>query len=99
VISYVLQMASFVLLRVRFPSLPRPYRSPLGMAGALVALGIALLTLVTLFVSDPVYRQVVIGAAIWYAAGLVYFAVHARKQLVYSPEEDFAARHARGERG
>ena len=99
VISYVLQMASFVLLRVRFPSLPRPYRSPLGVAGALVALGIALLTLVTLFVSDPVYRQVVIGAAIWYAAGLVYFAVHARKRLVYSPEEDFAARHARGERG
>lgn len=92
VISYVLQMLSFVLLRVRFPALPRPYRSPLGIAGAAVALLIALLTLVTLFVSDPVYRNVVIGAAAWYAAGLVYFAIHARRQLVYSPEEAFAER-------
>lgn len=94
VISYVLQMLSYVLLRVRFPSLPRPYRSPLGVAGAVIALAIALLTLVTLFVSDPVYAKVVVGAAIWYAAGLVYFAVYARKKLVYSPEEEFAAKHA-----
>lgn len=98
VISYVLQMLSFVLMRVRFPKLPRPYRSPLGIAGAVVALLIALLTLVTLFVSDPVYAKVVIGAAIWYAAGLVYFAVYARNKLVYSPEEEFAAKHAEGSR-
>lgn len=31
VLSYVLQMASYVLLRRRHPDLPRPYRSPLGM--------------------------------------------------------------------
>ena len=90
VISYVLQMLSFIVLRFRFPKLPRPYRSPLGVPGAVVALVIATITLVTLFIVDPVYRLVVIGAAIWYALGLVYFAVHARKQLVYSPEEDFA---------
>jgi ethanolamine permease len=96
VISYVLQMLSYVLLRVRFPKMERPYRSPLGVTGALVAMGIALVTLVTLFVVDEVYRNVVIGAAIWYAAGLLYFALYARHRLVYSPEEDFAE-HA-GER-
>ncbi len=90
VISYVLQMLSYILLRVRFPNLKRPYQSPLGIAGALVALTIALVTLVTLFVVDDVYRRVVIGAAIWYAAGLAYFAFYARKRLVYSPEEAFA---------
>ena len=93
VISYVFQMASYVLLRVRFPKLERPYRSPFGVAGAVVAMVIALVTLVALFVVDPIYRLVVIGAAVWYAAGLVYFAVYARHRLVYSPEEEFAARY------
>ena len=87
VLSYVLQMASFVLLRRRHPDLPRPYRSPLGMGGAVMALGISLVTLVALFVSDPVYRKVVLGAAVWYALGLLYFALFARKRLVLAPEE------------
>ena len=90
VISYVLQMASFVLLRVRLPGIERPYRSPLGIPGALVAAAIAALTLVALFVSDPVYQKVVVGAAIWFALGLLYFAVFGRRRLVYAPEEAFA---------
>ena len=36
-ISYVLQMASFVILRVRFPAIARPYRSAAGIPGALIA--------------------------------------------------------------
>ena len=48
------------------------------------------MTLVALFVSDPIYGKVVIGAAIWYALGLLYFALHGRRRLVYSPEERFA---------
>ncbi len=87
VISYVLQMASFVLLRVRRPELPRPYVSPLGLPGAVLALAVAVVILVSLFVGDPIYRKVVIGAAIWYAAGLAYFALFARKRLVFAPEE------------
>jgi ethanolamine permease len=92
VISYILQMLSYVLLRVRRPNMERPYRSPFGIFGAAIALLIALGTLGTLFVVDPEYRNVVIGAAIWYAAGLAYFAFYARHRLVYSPEEAFAAK-------
>lgn len=95
VISYVLQMASFILLRLRFPDMERPYRSPLGVAGAAVALVIALVTLVALFVVDDVYRKVVVGAAIWYAAGLLYFALYARERLVAAPEESFAEEQRR----
>jgi ethanolamine permease len=69
----------------------RPYRSPFGVPGALTAFVIALVTLVTLFVVDEVYRKVVIGAAIWYGLGLLYFALWARRRLVYAPEEEFAA--------
>lgn len=92
VISYVLQMLSFILLRRRLPDIERPYRSPLGVPGALVAMAIAAVTLVALFFSDPVYQKVAVGAALWYAAGLLYFAIWGRTRLVHSPEEEFATR-------
>jgi ethanolamine permease len=94
VIAYALQMLSFILLRWRLPHIERPYRSPVGVAGAAVALGIAVATLVSLFWVDPTYRRVVIGAAIWFAAGLAWFAIYARHRLVKSPEEEFARRAA-----
>src|SRR5262249_11809799 len=96
VISYALQMLSFVLLRIRLPHIARPSRSPLGVPGAVLALIISLATLAALFASDPVYRNVAIGALLWYALGLIYFAVWGRRRLVRSPEESFALR-ARGE--
>ena len=97
VISYALQMLSFVLLRIRLPEIARPYRSPLGIPGAVVALVISLVTLGSLFASDPIYRAVAIAALLWVALGLVYFAVWGRHRLVKSPEEDFALRAARSE--
>ena len=46
---------------------------------------------------DPDYRVGVFGGAIWYLAASIYFAVHGRKTLVYSPEEEFAVRAHAGE--
>ena len=37
VLSYLLQMVSFVILREKFPNATRPYKSPVGIAGAVVA--------------------------------------------------------------
>jgi ethanolamine permease len=91
VVSYVLQMASFLLLRRRLPDIDRPYVSPLGVAGAWIAMAIAGVTLVALFVVDPIYQMVVMAAAVWYALGLLYFALVSRRRLVLSPEEEFAA--------
>jgi ethanolamine permease len=100
VIAYALQMLSFILLRFRFPEIERPYRSPLGVPGAVLALLIALVTLVALFLTDPIYQKVVIGAAIWYGLGLLWFALYARRRLVLAPEESFAlsAQHRRDAR-
>jgi ethanolamine permease len=89
VISYALQCFSFILLRKKLPHIERPYRSPLGNAGAWVAMIIAVLTLIFLF-QNPDYRVGVYGCAIWYACGLLYFGLIGRRKLVYSPEEDFA---------
>ncbi|MFP6564563.1 MAG: ethanolamine permease [Myxococcota bacterium] len=99
VISYVLQMLSFILLRVRMPHIERPYVSPLGIPGAVVAMAIAGLTLVALFVADPVYQGVAVAAAVWYALGILYFALYGRHRLVFSPEEAFARDHGRDETG
>jgi ethanolamine permease len=87
VIAYILQMASFLLLRRK--NLDRPYVSPLGVAGARIAILIASITLVVLFL-NPDYNKGVWGAAVWFALGLAYFAFYARKRLVLSPEEEFA---------
>ena len=92
VIAYVLQMASFVLLRVRFPRIARPYRSPLGVPGAVVAAAISVVTLIALFL-NPDYRLGVIGAVVWFAVGIAYFALYARTRLILSPEEEFAVSH------
>jgi ethanolamine permease len=92
VVAYVLQMASFLALRRRFARMKRPYVSPAGSAGAWVAGVIALVTLATLF-RNADYNKGVIGAAVWFALGIAYFALHARKRLVLAPEEEAAIRH------
>ncbi len=89
VISYVMQMISFVRLRRRFPGIERPYVSPLGSLGALAAGLIAFATLIFLFLNSD-YRLGLYGCAIWFAAGLALFAAGGRKRLVRSPEEEFA---------
>lgn len=94
VLAYVLQMASFFLLRRNHPKLPRPYRSPLGNAGAAVAAIIAVVTLAALFL-NPGYRAGAYGAALWFALGIAYFAIYARHRLILSPEEEFALKVAR----
>ena len=98
VLSYALQMISFVLLRRRLGHLHRPFRSPLGIPGAFVALAISVATFAALFAADPAYRKVVLGAAVWYALGLGWFALVGRHRLVLSPEERFALGTRAGDR-
>lgn len=88
-ISYIMQCLAFILLRRNLPHIERPYVSPVGVAGAIVALAIAAVTLVFLFL-NPDYRFGVIGVFLWYVAGLFYFAMVGRHRLVRSPEEEFA---------
>jgi ethanolamine permease len=92
VISYFLQTVSFILLRRNLPNIERPYRSPVGIAGAAVAGVIALISLVALFWNDD-YRPGVYGVAVFYVVAIAYFAAVGRHRLVLSPEEEFAMSH------
>jgi ethanolamine permease len=92
VLAYILQMVSFILLRVRFPRMERPYVSPVGITGAAVAVVVATLTLGILFFNRD-YNKGVIGAAVWFLLGLAYYAAYGRHRLVLAPEEEAAFLH------
>ncbi|HTU45192.1 MAG TPA: amino acid permease [Bryobacteraceae bacterium] len=89
VLAYVLQMVSFIRLRLLFPNIVRPYRSSLGIPGAALAIAISIATLATLFLNHD-YRPGVVGAVTWFLLGIAYFGLHGRNQLVLAPEEQFA---------
>ena len=88
-LSYLLQAVSFIVLRRRLPRLARPYRSPLGMTGAVITMVIAATTLVFQLL-DPVFVSGVLGVAAWFAIGIAWFAAVGRRRLVLAPEEAFA---------
>ena len=89
VIAYIMQSLAFVLLRRDHAHIERPYRSPLGNAGAWTAALIAAVSFVALFLNKD-YRVAIYGCAAWFLLGLVYFYFHARHHMVLSPEEEFA---------
>ncbi|MDP1839910.1 MAG: amino acid permease [Reyranella sp.] len=93
-LSYLAQAVSFIVLRLNRPGLDRPYRSPLGIAGAIVTLVLALLTLAFQLL-DPVFVTGVLGVGVWFAIGIAWFAAVGRHRLVLSPEEAFALKAAR----
>jgi ethanolamine permease len=88
-ISYAMQGLSFILLRRNLPNIHRPYRSPLGVPGAVVTIVVALLTMYYQLQGEN-YRYGVYAVAAFYALGILYFAVYGRNQLILSPEEEFA---------
>lgn len=96
VISYAMQCVAFVLLRRDLPNIDRPYRSPVGVGGAVIAGIIAIIALVATFLNVD-YRPGVYGVAIWFVLAMAYFALSGRNRLVLSPEEEFAL--TRGEHG
>jgi ethanolamine permease len=88
-ISYAMQGLSFIVLRKTMPSIIRPYRSPVGVPGAVVTIVIALVTL-WYQLQDPIYQKAVLAVAAFYVLGILYFAIYGRNQLILSPEEEFA---------
>ena len=87
--SYIAQAASFILLRRNAQHIERPYRSPLGVPGAVATIVIAVVTL-GYQVQDPNFTKGVLWVLVWFAVMTVYFALIGRHKLVLSPEEKFA---------
>jgi ethanolamine permease len=89
VISYIMQMISFVVLRRKFPTANRPYKSPTGVAGAVVAGLIAFAALLGILFNS-VFLTAVVTFVIIFVVGILLFALVGRHRLVLSPEEEYA---------
>ncbi len=90
VISYGLVMASYIKLAISQPDLPRPYKSPLGIPGAVVGTLLALLSLFATMAIEA-NRPGVIGTALFILAMAAYYFFYSRRKLVaQAPEEEAA---------
>jgi len=89
VISYVMQMISFIVLRKKFPNAKRPYKSPTGIAGAVIA-GIIAIGAFLGIVLNATFQLAVVTFLVIFVVGLIIFALVGRKRLVLSPEEEYA---------
>lgn len=88
-LSYIAQAVSFILLRNNHAHIARPYRSPLGIPGAVVTIIIALATLFYQ-IQDPNFTKGVVWVILWFVLATIYFALVGRHKLILSPEEEFA---------
>ena len=95
-VSYVLMMLSHIILRRREPDLPRPYKTPGGVATTGTALVLAIAAVVATFFVDEVAAG---WTAVVFLVALAYFWFYSRHHLVANaPEEEFAAiEHAEAE--
>ena len=90
VISYAMVMVSFIKLRWSRPDMPRPYRSPLGVPGAVVGTVLSLVSLAACFAVRD-YRPAVYGVTIFLAVSILFFLLYSRHHLVaQAPEEEMA---------
>lgn len=91
VLAYLLQMVSYLLLKKNFAHLNRPYKSPVGSGGAIIAGLLAFVIFIGQLLNEG-YRSAIVAIVIVYIVGLVLFAMVGRKRLVLSPEEEAAIR-------
>jgi ethanolamine permease len=89
VISYIMQMVSFIVLRRKFPNAARPYKSPVGIPGAVVA-GILAFAAFLGIVLNSTFLTAVITFVVIFVVGIALFALVGRHSLVLSPEEEYA---------
>ncbi|MGQ0668946.1 MAG: ethanolamine permease [Actinomycetota bacterium] len=90
--TYVLMMIAFIILRVKEPNVERPYRSPVGILGAVIAAAIAFVAGIAQLGYDLAGARVgVVAVVVSLVVGYLYFGLYSRHRLVAeAPEEEFA---------
>jgi len=89
VLAYILQMVAFVVLRRKFPDARRPFLSPWGVPGAVIAGVIAALIFFGTLI-NPTFLPAIIAILVVYVIMLIAFGVWGRHRLILSPEEEYA---------
>ncbi|GAB3481661.1 ethanolamine permease [Marinomonas epiphytica] len=86
-VSYALMSLSHILLRIKQPSLERPYKTPGGIITSSIAFALSLLALTGVYAYDP---RAFFYTLILFILGTAYYAFYSKKRLVAkTPEEEF----------
>lgn len=87
-VSYALMALSHLLLRIKQPDLPRPYKTPGGMLTSAIALLLSLVALTGVYAFDP---RAFFYTLVLFVIGAAYFFGYSKNHLVAnSAEEEFA---------
>ena len=87
-ISYALMALSHILLRVKNPNMPRPYKTPGGVVTSGIALVLSLIALTGVYAFDP---RAFNYTLVLYVIGALYFFLYSKNHLVAkTAEEEFA---------
>ncbi|MBB1378997.1 ethanolamine permease [Pseudoalteromonas sp. SR43-2] len=87
-VSYALMALSHILLRVKQPDLPRPYKTPGGVVTSSIALVLSLIALTGVYAFDP---RAFLYTMMLFIVGAVYYFGYSSKHLVAkSSDEEFA---------
>ncbi|WP_067101579.1 ethanolamine permease [Marinomonas atlantica] len=86
-VSYALMALSHILLRIKQPDMPRPYRTPGGIVTSSIALVLSIIALTGVFAYDP---RAFMYTLVLFAIGAAYFFLYSKNRLVAkTPEEEF----------
>jgi ethanolamine permease len=88
-LAYMMQAIAFLILRRKLPNMNRPYKSPWGVPGGVLAALIAGISFVG-YLINPAFQTAIAGIAVVYVVMLLVFALYGRHNLVLSPEEQYA---------
>ncbi|KAE9288740.1 hypothetical protein PF008_g26060 [Phytophthora fragariae] len=84
IVSYLFQLTAFIMLRIREPERPRPYKSPFGIPGAVLCIILCIFSLVSIIYSGTsswVFLASVLVAIGYFALGAVYFVYRVKPRL------------------
>jgi ethanolamine permease len=87
-ISYALMSLSHILLRVKNPEMPRPYKTPGGTVTSGIAFVLSLVALTGVYAFDP---RAFVYTIILYIMGALYYFLYSKNHLVAkTADEEFA---------
>jgi ethanolamine permease len=90
-ITYIVMMLAYIVLKRREPELERPYKAPGGVVMPAIAMIIAIVSLFAGIAYTTVTRWTIIWTIVAFLLGMVYFWLYSRHRLVAeAPEEEFA---------
>ena len=89
-ISYIISLFSYVVLKVRYPNMERPYKSPLGVTGAITGLIIVSIAAIFMFTNSDYRFGLIILAGIYFISLVTYMVIGKDSINENAPEEAFA---------